>query len=110
MKRYRDLEKLQATVRAEIPTVAIDWLAAVRKEMEKLTKAALSGDVSDAEFRGLVEETSKRLPKLLKKMDHDALAKLMETSMGAAMANGLAARLGPARRETGPPGPAKNEH
>lgn len=93
MKRYRDLEKYQANVRKEIPGVAVSWLAAVRKEMEKLTKAALSADVSDEEFRAMVEETSKRMPELLDEMDHDALAKLMEESMGGAMANGIAARL-----------------
>ena len=90
--RFRDAEKLAATVREELPSVAIVWLAAVRQEMEKLTQAALSGEVSDAEFRALVEATSQRLPELLEEMDHDALAELMEEGMGAAMGNGLAAR------------------
>jgi hypothetical protein len=93
MKRYRDLEKLQETVRADIPAVAISWLAAVRKEMEQLTKAALSGEVSDEEFRALVEKTSKRLPELLDEMNHEALADLMESGMGAAAANGIAQRI-----------------
>ena len=100
MKRYRDLEKLQANVRAEIPKVAVSWLAVVRKEMEKLTKAALSGEVSDEEFRRMVEKTSKRLPELLGEMDHDALADLMEKAQGASMANGIAARVEDFRKAT----------
>lgn len=95
--RFEDAEKLAATVRAEIPAVAVSWLASVRKEMEKLTTAALSGKVTDAEFRAMVEKTSKRLPEMLKDMDHDALAKLMEEGMGAAMGNGIAERLKTAR-------------
>lgn len=91
--RFRDAEKLAETVRGEIPAVAVTWLEAARKEMEMLTKAALSGDVTDEEFRRLVEETSKRLPELLDTMDHDALAGLMETGMGAAMGNGIARRM-----------------
>lgn len=90
--RFQDAEKLAATVREQIPAVAIDWLAAVRKEMEKLTRAALRGDVTDAEFRAMVEATSKRLPELLAEMDHQAIAGLMETGMGAAMGNGIASR------------------
>lgn len=100
MNRYRELEKLQETVRSEIPSVAVDWLAAVRKEMEKLTKAALSGDLTDEQFRALVEKTSKRLPELLDKMNHEALSGLMEKGMGAAMANGMAERLKTARPKT----------
>lgn len=98
--RFRDAEKLAATVREELPSVAIVWLAAVRKEMEKLTKAALSGEVSDTEFRALVEKTSKRLPALLKEMDHDALGKLMEAGMGAAIANGIEHRTSDFERRT----------
>lgn len=93
MNRYRTLETLQANTRDALPSAAVLWLAAVRIEMEKLTKAALSGEVSDEEFLALVEETSKGLPDLLDRMDHDALARLMEDSMGAAMANGMSARM-----------------
>lgn len=95
MNRYRTLEKLQAATRDELPSASVLWLAAVREEMEKLTKAALSGEVSDEEFAHMVEETSKGLPGLLDRMDHDALAELMEESMGAAMGNGIAARMNP---------------
>jgi len=93
MKRFRDLETYQESVRSELPGVAVSWLAAVRVEMEKLTKAALSGEVSDEEFLRMVEDLSKRMPDLLEKMNHDSLAKLMEDSMGGAMANGMAARV-----------------
>lgn len=96
--RFQDTEQLAATVRAEIPAVALAWLASVRVEMEALTMAALSGEVSDAEFRALVEQTSARLPQLLAQMDHDALAGLMESGMGAAMGNGIAARIQPPPR------------
>ena len=91
-KRYRELEKLQAAARKPLPDVAVAWLAAVRKPLEKLTMAALSGEVSDAEFREMVVKFSASLPGLMETMDHDALGTALEASMGAAMANGMAAR------------------
>lgn len=92
MTRFSDTEKLSAAVRGRLPDVAGPWLAAVRDEMEKLTMAALAGDVSDEDFRRMAEATSNRLPDLLDRMDHAALAGLMEHGMGAAMANGIAER------------------
>lgn len=73
--------------------MAVKWLAAARTPLEKLTMAALNAEVSDAEFVAMVEAFSKSLPKLLEKMDHGPCQKLMEESMGAAMANGVAARM-----------------
>lgn len=93
MTRFQDAEKLAATARAEIPGVAIAWLAALRGPLEKLTMAAVSGEVTDAEFLNQVDAFIKKLPELMETMDHDALAKLMEDSMGAAMANGIAQRV-----------------
>lgn len=92
MKRYRDLEKLQATTRAELPRVAMLWLAAVRGPLEALTTAAMNPELTDAEFIKLVADFSEGLPELLKTIDHSALAELMENSMGAAMGNGIAVR------------------
>ncbi len=91
-KRHKDNEKLQAAVRGEIPKAAVKWLAAVRSPLEELTMAALSGKVTDAEFVAMVGKFSKRLPKLMRKIDHAALAEVMEKGMGAALANGLTAR------------------
>jgi len=91
--RHRDAERLAATVRGRLPRAVIPWLAAVRREMESLTTAALSGDLSDEDFRALVEKTAAALPALMDRMDHDALAGLLEEGMGAAMANGIAARM-----------------
>lgn len=93
MSRFSDNEKLAAAVRGRLPEVAGPWLAAVRSEMEKLTMAALAGEVSDDDFRRMAEDVSRRLPELLDRMDNDALAGLMEHGMGAAMANGIEARL-----------------
>jgi hypothetical protein len=92
MGRYKDSEKLMAATREQVPAVAVEWLAALRRPLEKLTKAALSGEVSDAEFLALVKTFRDRLPELMEELDHDALAKLMEDGMGAAMANGIEAR------------------
>ena len=94
MNRYRELEKLQAATRAELPRVAVAWLAAARKPLEKLTMAALNPAITDAEFETMVEKFSKSLPGLMQTLDHDALAELMENSMGAAMANGIVQRKG----------------
>ena len=92
MNRFRELEKLQAATRAELPRVAVAWLAAARAPLEKLTIAALDPAISDADFRSRVEAFAKSLPGLMQSLDHDALSKLMENSMGAAMANGIAQR------------------
>ena len=35
MNRFRELEKLQAATRAELPRVAVAWLAAARAPLEK---------------------------------------------------------------------------
>lgn len=91
-KRFKEGEKLMAATRAQIPGAAVRWLAAVREPLEILTMAAVSPDVSDAQFVELVEAFSESLPGLMETMDHAALAELMEEAMGAAMANGLTAR------------------
>lgn len=90
--RFREGERLMAATRAEIPGAAVRWLAAVREPLEILTMAAVSPDVSDEQFVELVEAFSESLPGLFGKMDHAALAELMEGGMGAAIANGLTAR------------------
>lgn len=102
MNRHRQAEQLSARVREKLPRVAAQWLAAARRPLEALTRSALDPDLTDDAFRALVEEFSRRLPTLLDELDHDALAKLMEDSMGAAMANGIAARLTPARQAKSP--------
>jgi hypothetical protein len=98
MSRFKDAEKLAADVREGLPDAVTDWLAAARNEMEKLTTAALAGDLSDADFRKLVEETSKRLPELLEEMNHDAIATRLEDAMGAAMGNGIEERIRTAKQ------------
>lgn len=100
MNRFQEAEKLAATTREEIPRVAVQWLAAAREPLEKLTMAAMDPDLSDAEFRALAEAFSQSLPGLLDTIDHDALAKLMEDGMGAAMANGIGERLKTSRLKT----------
>ena len=92
MNRFKELEKLQAAARAEIPGVAVAWLEAARKPLEALTMAALDPSVTDDEFRHRVQVFAHSLPDLMDKLNHEALARLMEESMGAAMAGGMAAR------------------
>ena len=94
-QRFHTGEKLLAATRAQIPTAAIKWLAAIRTPLEKLTIAATTGQVTEAEFQALVRQFSASLPSLLGKMDHSALATLMEAGMGAALANGYTARHQP---------------
>lgn len=93
MNRFQEAEALAATVRAELPRVAVQWLAAARPPLEKLTRAALDPELSDADFLALVEDFSRSLPTLFDQLDHATLATHMENSMGAAMANGLSSRI-----------------
>ena len=95
MNRYRQTERLAAAARAELPRVAVQWLAAARKPLEKLTRAALDPAMTDAAFIALVEDFSARLPELFTQLDSPALAEHMATSMGAAMGNGIAERMKP---------------
>lgn len=100
MDRYREFETLSQAVRDGLPRVAVQWLAAARRPLETLTRAALDPEISDEEFRKMVEEFSEKLPELYDKLDVDALQDHLEGAMGAAMANGLAARLKTARPKT----------
>ena len=93
-----------AASREKIPKVAVRWLEAVRLPLETLTMAALSPEVSDDTFLQMVEDFSASLPGLLETMDHSALAGLIEGSMGAAMANGMVARMGRDDLINRPPG------
>ena len=89
--RYKELEALQARVRAGLAAVVPQWLAAARAALEKLTTAALDPDVSDLEFTRMVETAIIEMPSLMDELDHDALAAYMERAMGAAYAQGIAA-------------------
>jgi hypothetical protein len=100
MNRFQDAEELAATVRAEIPSVSVAWLAALRAPLEELTMAAVNGVVSDAEFLNQVDAFIKKLPELMETMDHDALGNLLEEGMGAAMGNGIAQRTSNVERRT----------
>lgn len=91
--RFKETERIMAATRKEIPAAAVKWLAAARTPLEKLTMAALSGEVTDEEFVKMVGEFSESLPGLLDKMDHAAIAEPLEAGMGAAMANGIARRI-----------------
>ena len=93
MNRFHQSEALAASTRTRIPGVAVEWLAAVRDPLEQLTMAALDPKVTDSRFRAMVRRFSKSLPGLLESMNHDSLAKLMESGMGASMANGIARRV-----------------
>jgi hypothetical protein len=98
--RFKDAETLAAATREEIPKVAVQWLAALRAPLERLTMAAMNPDLTDAEFMALAKGFSESLPGLLDEMDHDSLAKLMEHGMGAGMANGIDRRTSDFERRT----------
>ncbi len=93
MNRFRNIEDQQAAARAELPSVAIQWLAALRSPLEQLTMAAVNGEISDAEFHALVEKFTTDLPALMDSLDHDALASHMENNMSEAMINGILQRV-----------------
>jgi len=92
MSRFQQYEAIAADARDLLPRTSLAWLAAVRAPLEELTLAALDPEVSDAAFRERVEAFAQRLPELFGELEHDALAELLESAMGAAMANGIAER------------------
>lgn len=89
MNRFQQAEELAAAAREELPRRAERWLAAARTPLETLTMAALDPSIPDEEFVAMVERFSKELPGLFDQLDHDAIAELMEDTMGASMANGI---------------------
>lgn len=91
--RYRALERLQQSTRATLPELVPAWNAPVREALEDLTTASLDPDLSDEDFEALVADTRENLHRLMDEIDHSALADLMEESMGASAANGIAARM-----------------
>jgi hypothetical protein len=93
VNRFQQAEELAAAAREELPRRAERWLAAARTPLETLTMAALDPSIPDEEFVAMVDRFSKELPGLFDQLDHDAIAELMEDTMGASMANGISQRL-----------------
>jgi phage gp29-like protein len=73
---------------ADATGIAPRWLGAVRPIFEELIAKAKAGHVTDAEFITAIEQAQRRLPDVFDKMDHKALERVIEGTLGAAVVNG----------------------
>ncbi len=86
IKKQRDY--LEKHYRSHLPIILNEWLDEARTELEKLTKACLSPDVSDAEFTKLMEEWAKDPHKILNKLNVSSLTNHLTDTMGSYAAIG----------------------
>lgn len=81
-------EKLTENVLEDLTGVEAKWLGGVKPYFRRLVAAALSRNVTDAEFVAVLERAQKEMPELFAHMRHEAVASALEKAMGAACANG----------------------
>jgi phage gp29-like protein len=81
-------EKVIENTLESLTGVSARWLGGVKPIFRKLVQAAQDGSVSDAEFVQALESAYREMPELFDQLDHDALARALENSMGAACVNG----------------------
>lgn len=89
--RHRQTERLAAAARARLPAITPAWLAPLRAEIERLTRAASQGTLSDAQLLRRIQALHDRAPRLLSRLDPAPLADLLEATMAAALLNGIQA-------------------
>jgi len=65
------------------------WLAPLATWLADLERAAGDGRLSPAQFLDFADQAARRLPELFGAMDHAALARLLEGSLGAAALQGV---------------------
>lgn len=82
------IDHLQHRVRQQLSAVLDNWLASARTELEKLTRAAADGTVSDEDFLRILKDFASDPLRLVKLMNPSALASALEDAMGTAMAVG----------------------
>jgi hypothetical protein len=90
--RIETQERLAAAVRAGLPGVVAEWLAPARARLEVLTRSALDPEVDDETFNRMIRHAAAGLPELMEELRTLSLADYFEAAMGAAAANGIAAR------------------
>ncbi|HEY4414478.1 MAG TPA: DUF935 family protein [Verrucomicrobiae bacterium] len=74
---------------ADASGIAPRWLGAVRPIFEELMSKAVNSNVTDADFIAAVEEAQAKLPEVFDRLDHNALARVIEGVLGASTTNGL---------------------
>lgn len=78
---------------AEDLGVPVTWLAPVRELLLEMERKAADKSLSDEEVLRFCSEAAARLPELFGKMDHAALAEVMEKAMGAGVLRGVKGKI-----------------
>lgn len=73
---------------ADATGIAPRWLGAVRPVFTRLMAKAMNDSVSDADFVAAIQAAQKELPDVFDRMDHNALARVIEQTMAAGVVNG----------------------
>ncbi len=81
-------EQLVDAALADATGIAPRWLGAVRPIFETLIAKAADQRISDADFIAAVQQARARLPDVFDRLDHNALARVIEQTMSAAAVNG----------------------
>jgi phage gp29-like protein len=83
-----DDSRLVDNALADATGIAPRWLGAVRPIFEELVAKAKDGSVNDADFISAVMKAQAKLPDVFGRMDHKALERVIEGTLGAAVVNG----------------------
>jgi len=81
-------EQLVNRVIEDLTGVEEQWLGGVKPAFRRLCAAALSAEVTDAEFVRTLERAQRQMPELFGKLKHEAVATALEKAMGAGCVNG----------------------
>lgn len=81
-----------ADVPADRPTIPDGWIAPLEDFISELIRQSENSDYTDAQWLALMEEAIDAIPWLYTRMDHEALAAMMEASMGQATLGALVGR------------------
>lgn len=73
---------------ADATGIAPRWLGAVRPIFAGLIRKASDQSVTDADFIAAIAAAKKQLPDVFDKLDHNALARVIEQTLGAGVVNG----------------------
>jgi hypothetical protein len=98
--RFRQLERLQAEARRDLPAAALQTYSPLREELSALTRAAVRNGLTDAQLLRRIRQLAERTPRLLTKLDPAPLQSLLLEHTTRAVISGItSAPLAPPREK-----------
>jgi hypothetical protein len=87
--RFRQIERLQAEARRDLPAAALETYAPLREELSALTRAAVRNGLTDAQLLHRIRQLAERTPRLLHKLDSAPLERLLLEHTTRAVISGI---------------------